>query len=383
VSDGEKRLSPDVSIALDWIRGVSAQLVLFGHAISFLAMLSFLQPPRIPYLQNIGVILFFFISGVVIAFTIDRKDQNFLQFIFDRATRILTVLIPALVFAAVVDRFFLWSPRYAWLIQNEGPLTFIGNVLFLADYPIFRFVSRFGSIAPIWTVVLEFWIYVFFGFIALAVTVKARTSQIICFPLFALSILPVYDGLTAGRGIGLCFAWICGALYYQLILRPNRDPFPRPSLYISLACLAGFLIAFRGPMVTYGYDTRYTLAICLTVACSLEIVRSTRFTDQYLRTSKRLSHALAKFSFSLYLVHYTILQTIQVVLDKLPYVAGGLTKAAMLVGYFALSNLVAYAFYLAFEQHYPAVRRYLRDAFASGTQKRTGNEPNQPSISRD
>jgi peptidoglycan/LPS O-acetylase OafA/YrhL len=120
VSDSEKRLSPEVSIALDWIREVSAQLVLFGHAISFLATLSFLEPPKIPYLQNIGVILFFFISGVVIAFTIDRKDQTFPQFIFDRATRLLTVLIPALVFAAVVDRFFLWSPRYAWLTQSEA-----------------------------------------------------------------------------------------------------------------------------------------------------------------------------------------------------------------------------------------------------------------------
>jgi len=383
VSDSEKRLSPEVSIALDWIREVSAQLVLFGHEISFLATLSFLEPPKIPYLQNIGVILFFFISGVVIAFTIDRKDQTFPQFIFDRATRLLTVLIPALVFAAVVDRFFLWSPRYAWLTQSEGLLTFIGNVLFLADYPIFKFVPRFGSVAPIWSVVLEFWTYVFFGFIALGVTINRRTYEIICFLLFALSILPVYDGLTTGRGSGICFAWICGALYYQLVLKPNRDPFPRPSLYISLACLAGFLAAFKGAMATYGYDIRYTLAICLTVACSLEIVRSTRFTEQYLRTSKRLSHALAKFSFSLYLVHYTILQTIPVVLDKLPYMAGGLTKAAMLVGYFALSNLVAYTFYLAFEQHYPAVRRYLRDAFASRTQKRTGNEPNDPSISRD
>src|SRR5258708_11329759 len=85
-----------VSHSLNMARGLSAQLVLFGHAISFLGLFPALQPPSLPYMQNVGVVVFFFISGVVISHAIETKTADFSQFIVDRSTRILNALIPAL-----------------------------------------------------------------------------------------------------------------------------------------------------------------------------------------------------------------------------------------------------------------------------------------------
>ncbi len=48
----------DTSIALDLLRAVAAQMVCVGHAMLFFGVGDWLKPPFVPWMQNIGVLLF-------------------------------------------------------------------------------------------------------------------------------------------------------------------------------------------------------------------------------------------------------------------------------------------------------------------------------------
>ena len=274
------------SDCLNLVRGASAQLVLFGHAISFLGVFEVLQPPSTPYLQNVGVVAFFFISGIVISYTIEIKTGSYQQFILDRSTRIFTALIPALFFVAVVDRMFLSDLHYVSYAENSSIKTFVGNIALLAEYPSARIagysltlapvtVDRFGTIRPIWSVILECWLYVFFGYLFLSHTVRSRIAVLGCAVLFAFSILPVLAGFTNGKGSGLSFVWLLGAVYYRLMLRTDLRKDRLPAVVFGLG-LTLVILAYGRSMMSVseqGYDLRYSLAICFAIALSIEAYR--------------------------------------------------------------------------------------------------------------
>jgi peptidoglycan/LPS O-acetylase OafA/YrhL len=94
----------DTSLTLDLLRAVAAQMVCVGHAIIFFVSGS--RPQWLPVMQNIGVLIFFLISGFVIAATLSRRsgdpDYGFLRFFVDRFARIYSGLLPALVLILAV-----------------------------------------------------------------------------------------------------------------------------------------------------------------------------------------------------------------------------------------------------------------------------------------
>lgn len=64
----------DTSIALDLLRAVAAQMVCVGHALAFFGVGDWLKPPFVPWMQNIGVLLFFVMSGLLITATLLRNS---------------------------------------------------------------------------------------------------------------------------------------------------------------------------------------------------------------------------------------------------------------------------------------------------------------------
>lgn len=363
-------LPASTSDGLNLVRGLSAQLVLFGHAISFLGIFPILQPPATPYLQNVGVVAFFFISGIVIAYTIETKTNSYQEFLFDRSTRIFTALVPALFFVAVVDRIFLGDPHYNLYAENSSAKTFIGNIALLAEYPGVKIgghfltlapitVDRFGTLRPIWSVILECWLYVFFGYLFLSRTVRSRIAIVGCAILFVFSILPALAGFTNGKGSGLSYVWLLGAVYYRLVLRTDLLTGRLPTILFGLA-VALAILAYGRPMMSVseqGYDLRYSLAICFAIALSIEAYRLAKVPERIRSSTRIFAQFIASYSFSLYLVHYTILAPIPVWLDSAPR---SLTeKLAALVIVLVVSNLLAYVFFLAFESRYRAVRQFL------------------------
>ena len=91
----------DTSVTLDLLRFCAAQAVCVGHSISFFGVADRLRPPMAPNMQNVGVLMFFVLSGFLIAHVLTRgigqRSYGLAQFVIDRFARIYSAFLPALL----------------------------------------------------------------------------------------------------------------------------------------------------------------------------------------------------------------------------------------------------------------------------------------------
>lgn len=228
----------------------------------------------------------------------------------------------------------------------------------LVGYPVKNLsVDAFGSLKPVWTVNLEFWLYVFFGFLMLSGNLGKGWVRMLAILIFLASVPPILAGVTNGRGLGLTFVWLAGAIYYRLGV---MERFPVRGVYFNafgLACCLYLLFAKRIMATEHGYDLRYSLTIAGACIFGIECYRALRLGDRGALAIRRFSDFLASYSYSLYLIHYTLLAPILIWLKTQPSHA---SKYLALVFVILLCNAVAYLFYLAFERQYHAVRIWIK-----------------------
>lgn len=184
----KQALSKGQILYLNVLRSVAANIVLVDH-ILWLASKNTKHNQgamHIIFSSTTGVSLFFLISGFLITFSVITKiDSNknyvFLDYFIDRFARIFTAYMPALFFIAALD----FAVRDCLFYLGENPtklnfsdrydiMQFIYNSLMLQDFPVFRILVRlgfssqswfprpFGSGGPLWTICIEWWIYMFF-----------------------------------------------------------------------------------------------------------------------------------------------------------------------------------------------------------------------------
>lgn len=103
----------DTSVTLDLLRAVAAQMVCVGHGISF--FMPAWRPSELPLMQNVGVLIFFVLSGTLITFTLIERSKDpsygFGTFFLERFARIYSGLIPALLFVVVLDGIVIYGFR--------------------------------------------------------------------------------------------------------------------------------------------------------------------------------------------------------------------------------------------------------------------------------
>lgn len=308
----EYKISKGSSIALDFIRGVSAQLVVIGHGISFFGILKFMHEPNFPWMQNFAVLIFFLLSGFLITYSTARKmrkqSYSFGQYFIDRFSRIYTAFVPALLFVLVVDAISInigyesYKYRDAYNLQS-----FIGNVLMLQDYPLFAVVKEtvvtsFGSARVFWTLAIEWWIYLFFGYLSIVfINSRNRITWKNWLWLGFFSVVPLYN-LVMGRGDGLTAYWLMGAAIYFL---DRQDLLSRINRWMKLmfVVLLGGLGVVRAYWVMSAYDAVFAFILVMVLWLIIDLFREVNF-------SKRLERSIrfvAGYSYTLYLVHYSIL----------------------------------------------------------------------------
>ena len=170
------KLKKEVSVFLDLIRGISAQLVLIGHLLSFYKVEGFEMDKGRFVMQNFGVVVFFILSGFLIMHSVSSKKGNygFSDFFVDRFSRIFIAFIPALFFILLCDVGTFYFDKAFIYRDADSVKNFVGNIFMLQDHPVFNYgisrinpefnISAFGSGRPLWSVAVEWWIYMFFGF---------------------------------------------------------------------------------------------------------------------------------------------------------------------------------------------------------------------------
>ncbi|WP_271587496.1 acyltransferase family protein [Bradyrhizobium sp. CCBAU 53415] len=342
-------------MTLDLLRAVAAQLVCVGHAYSFFIGA---WPAGLPYIQNVGVLLFFLLSGFLITHTLVSRsikpDYGFLQFFIDRFARIYSGLIPALMFVVAVDWFVLYLTAEPTIARYYTLKTFIANLFMLEGYrgafPNALQWSAFGSASPLWTLAIEWHIYMFAG----SVFFMCRNPRTI--PLLAPVALffgqtPVHflfgSFQSDGVGRGLFSLWLAGAAIYVVARLPYRLP---------AAALLAFVSAVAFVAITPAGKEYSFVGYPLLTAVVLGIVAVTQ--RRHRITSERVQRTIgffADYSFSLYLVHHTIMVGIWLLLPD-----RGVPVFVLAV---ALSNAVAIGLASIGENRHKIIARFLTGKF--------------------
>jgi peptidoglycan/LPS O-acetylase OafA/YrhL len=139
-----------------------------GHTISLFGVMTWIQPPYVPYMQNVAVLMFFLLSGFLIAHTLASRSANpeygFRRYFIDRFSRVYSALIPSLIVVAVID--CIWTNATGETRSTFTLKAFLSSVLMLQDVagPLQRLRGQsFGTAGQLWTLAIEWHIYMLAG----------------------------------------------------------------------------------------------------------------------------------------------------------------------------------------------------------------------------
>jgi peptidoglycan/LPS O-acetylase OafA/YrhL len=202
-----------LSIYLDVVRFTAALVVFLGHAArgpagggteGFLWQFSILDID--------AVTIFFVLSGFVITHVVRTSERSPRHFFTNRAARIYSVAVPAIILTAVLDYVgSVISPSYPWYSNLHPQLlpTWLPFALaFIND--IWGTYVPIGTNTPYWSLCFEVWYYVLFG---CALFAPWRWA------IFSCIMIAVF----LGPGIIILFpVWLAGGATYRIIERISR-----------------------------------------------------------------------------------------------------------------------------------------------------------------
>lgn len=158
-------LSNSLSVYLDLLRFLAAMAVFMLHA-SFHRFTGGLPGLwRLSVFGNDAVMLFFVLSGFVIAHVASRNEHHWKDYSAARLSRLWSICIPALLLTAALDALGMrLAPElyaFAWYEYDQPVARMLASLLFLNELWFYS-VQPFSN-TPYWSVGYEFWYYVLFG----------------------------------------------------------------------------------------------------------------------------------------------------------------------------------------------------------------------------
>jgi peptidoglycan/LPS O-acetylase OafA/YrhL len=324
---------------------------------------------------NLGsdaVVIFFVLSGLVIAFTAETKDHGIGAFAFSRITRIVSVALPALVIGFALDRTgaYLFPDFYA--LGWYEPLPFFEQMLrgmsFSNEWH--GMATRLGTNGPYWSLSYEVAYYAIF---AMAFYLRGMLRGV----LLAGAVI------TVGLNIMLLApCWLIGVLLWKSIKQGRK---------IRRDLALGMMIM---PFILYAMALAADLPAILLHFTQMNVgVDGFRFSDEFIwngllavgvgfhlkgascllqkepsAQQRQLIKWLAGGSFSLYLMHYPLLQFLG---PALPNSGLPLLDDAIL---FAATMLLCLAFAQVFERTLPLQRSIFQNIiWPLGNRQRSQN----------
>ncbi len=304
------------SIYLDLVRFLAAIVVFSYHANKdrFTGGLPGLS--HISHLSNDAVMVFFVLSGFVIAYVANTKENKISKYFINRFARLYSVVIPALIFTVIFD--FLGSqiayqPYDTWRYQTDQPfIRFFAN-LFFVNQLWFTSIRPFSN-SPFWSIGYEFWYYVLF---ALVFYLKKPIKWILVI-LVCLFIGP--------KILILMPVWLMGVVVYKIVsLNKLSESLGWVLFLVSIICYLEYRMNSIGQNYVLEY-TKYVLGANLYsnlrlaklflsdyiigILISLNFIGfyfiSNRF-EKILLFCKKPIQYMASYTFVLYLLHFPLL----------------------------------------------------------------------------
>lgn len=319
-------MNKSLSIYLDLARFLAAATVFIVHA-NYDRITGGL--PVVSLLKDFGndaVMVFFVLSGFVIAYVSDKKEKTLREYFSSRFARLYSVTAPALILTVVVD--YLGSHiNYAiyngWWLQTDNPAwRFIANFFFVNE--LWYLSVRPFSNGPFWSLGYEFWYYVIFA----AAWYLKHPSRYLLIAAICLLIGP--------KILILFPIWLLGvAVYFKIKHRPVGEPIGWFMFIGSLAAYAAFrklgyphllhewLVSSLGPTIVYeklnwsqyflsSYITGILVAVHFIGVASIapRLAKILAFFEKPVRY-------LAGYTFAIYLFHYPLLHFFAAVSSKI------------------------------------------------------------------
>ncbi|MFO7304219.1 MAG: acyltransferase [Gammaproteobacteria bacterium] len=371
-------MNPAASAYLDALRALGANLVVAAHVLAL-----YFGIKRYP-LGSLGVMIFFLLSGFLIMQSMlaraGRPGPQTAGFLADRSARILTPYVPALLLIVLIDSLWIRG-NYNSGGTNTGALAFFGNLLLLQDHSVFQFLELVGagvawrirpynSAEPFWTVAIEMWIYVAAGLFFFCAVRRERIARLWLILLTLVSFPVVVWNAAAGGGKSLTLIWLVGALIGFVFFHWRAHGYANSRLIAAVMVLFGMgaLVGRIGKVGFSPYDLQTAALIAIVLFGVLaHLVTRASISPRWQRVLERL----AAYSYSLYLLHNTILIA---VLESLP-VKDLRIRAAIAV---VLAHACSYLLYWSFERHYRALAAWLRPRFEMILRARQTSEAASP-----
>ncbi|HEY5379036.1 MAG TPA: acyltransferase [Pseudolabrys sp.] len=353
-----KRSSERSYIALDLLRALAALAVMLDHIrgatwVDFGALPApqhtslvaiFFALTRIGYE---AVLVFFVLSGALVGGQIlsrvRQRRFSLPDYGIDRGTRILVPLIPACLLTVAINWLFLGKmSSFASLVAT---MFGFGNLL----------ISGLAGNEPLWSLTYEIWFYVLGG--ALAYLVVTRTS-IVAFAVVTASVC-VFTVI----GPKFLLFWMLGAATTLIIDLPNKKTVFAIGCTVATAGIAFSQLASAS--MNYAHtsyiDRRIAeVLVCGGICMMLPLMYSER-ANSALHLIARPVAFVSGMSYTLYLVHYPVLNAVNQMLPRANELSA--SSAAYFLIRVAICSATALVCYLLFERQTPALRRWVRSSF--------------------
>jgi peptidoglycan/LPS O-acetylase OafA/YrhL len=358
--------SASATAFLDTLRFTAANLVLLSH------ILVVYFDNRMTYEgRGVAVIILFVLSGFLITrsllYRAKKPGEHMPAFLADRVARIMTPLVPVVLTIAALNATVIHTH---WSLDglSTGFVALLGNLFLLFDYPLFQLleiahvdvwwrIRPYNTAEPFWTVAIEFWIYIAASLLFFCAIRRERIRTGWVFLLAVISIPVVIWNAADGAGKSLSLVWLVGGMAGFLVVFMGVDGQAARSKLLAALIVACGVAALGARIAKHSFDP-YDLqtAFLMTVIFFGIFLRLNQAA-----TAWKIPAALAKFgasySYSLYLVHNTVLV---IVFEN----THGWPKAAAIAFGVVMAHLVALLVYHSFEKHHRAVGTYLRPIFA-------------------
>lgn len=159
-------MNKSFSIYLDIIRFMAACLVVLYHS-NMRNIVETILPAS--NWGHAAVIVFFVLSGFVIAYITDTKENTLKEYSASRLTRVYSLAIPAVILTVVLDHFGepLGQDFYSGKTTHDyGVFRAVSSLLFMNEVWSIS-ITSFSNV-PYWSLCYEMWYYVLFAIWAFA-----------------------------------------------------------------------------------------------------------------------------------------------------------------------------------------------------------------------
>lgn len=350
---------------MDAMRTLFALLVAFGHGWA-LIIRDYRPPAGLLveagyYLAGFGhqaVILFFVLSGFWISRSVVRRAArgwSWRAYLTDRLTRLMPVLLGALAIGGLLDTVavhLLHSPTHLGLTDTYVLRIDIAKHLswevLLANMAFLQvIVPTFGTNGPLWSLSYEFWFYIWFP--ALWLALRHRR--------WSLALAALALGWFVPK-LALAFmSWLCGAALYGIATWLGRRPPLSRRLRIALTLAAGTVLLVTLADERFVENTWQDPALAL--AFSAFLLALILLDPPPLAALRATADYGARASFSFYATHFPVMAfacALTIGSQRLAPDAYGIALVALVL---LLSISFAWVFAAQTEGRTPALREWI------------------------